>query len=96
MERREPRPFCAVQSTAESAPISSITARRSSMRVSRVGTSRTRSERPVPRLSIIVRRVNDASSSMKRTSSGCSHTESRSPAKPRTKMRSTGPLPTVS
>ena len=57
-------------------PASSITALRSSIRVSSVGTSATGSESPVPRLSNVMTRANDASRLMARASGGNSHASS--------------------
>ena len=57
-------------------PTASITARRSSIRSSSVATA-TRSDRPVPRLSNMIKRLNDASRSKYRRSVGSSHCSSR-------------------
>ena len=84
-----------LQSMALSDPAASMTARTSSIVVSSDCTSRTRSERPVPRLSSISTRPNAARPSTWRTSSGCSQVESRSPVIPRTKTMSVGPSPTT-
>ena len=65
---RTPRPAASRQS--------SITARRSSIRSSSVATS-TRSDRPVPRLSNMIRRQNDARRSKYLRSAGSSHCSSR-------------------
>ena len=84
-----------LHSTALSDPAASMTARMSSIVVSTDCTSRTRSERPVPRLSSISTRPKAARPSTWRTSSGCSQVERRSPVIPRTKTMSVGPWPTT-
>ena len=86
-------PSCAARSAARSTPASSITARMSSMRVSSVGTSRSRSDRPMPRLSNIRTRAKEARPSTCLTNSGWSHTEARSDRLPRITTRSIGPDP---
>ncbi len=72
-----------VQSTARSDPTASMTARMSSIVVSSDCTSRTRSDRPVPRLSSMSTRPESASPSTWRTRRGWSQVETRSPAMPR-------------
>ena len=79
-----------VHSTALSEPTASMTARTSSIVVSADCTSRTRSERPVPRLSSMSTRPQSASPWTCRTRSGWSHVETRSPAMPRMNTTSTG------
>ena len=64
------------------------------MRVSSVGISRGRSDRPVPRLSNRIRRENDAACRQKSTKIGCSQAQTRLTMKG-TNRRSTGPSPTT-
>ena len=76
-------------------PAASITARTSSIRSSRVGTSATGSDSPVPRLSKRIRRENEPSRSKKRANGGDSHWSSKWVAKPRTRTGSSGPSQTT-
>ena len=82
-------------STACSEPAASITARTSSILVSSVGTSATRSETPVPRLSNQISRENDASSLNQSANAGCLQAYSTFEMTPGTKTRSGGPFPSV-
>ncbi len=70
-----------------------MTARASSIRASSVGTSRRRSESPMPRLSNIRTRENAESPTTWSTNSGWSQTVARSDRLPRITTRSTGPEP---
>ena len=72
-----------------------MTALTSSIRCSRVGTSVTGSDSPVPRLSKMIRRENELIRSKKRANGGDSHWSSRWVAKPSTRTRSIGPSPTT-
>src|SRR5512132_2256978 len=72
-----------------------MTARRSSILVSSVGTWRTGSERPLPRLSNRRTRAYSARSSTWSTKSGMSQPARRSARVPRTNTRSIGPSPTT-
>ena len=81
-------------STARSEPTASITARTSSIRSSSGTGATLRSERPRPRLSKRIRRLNDASPRKKRAIAGFSHSTSRWLAKPCTNTRSRSPSPT--
>ena len=65
------------------------------MRASSVGTSRTRSDNPVPRRSNLITRPSEASRSKKAWSPGFSACTSRLPTKPLTKTMSMGPSPTI-
>jgi hypothetical protein len=71
------------ESIAHSDPAASITARTSSILASIVGTSRARSDIPMPRLSKIMTREKSAIRVKYRASNGCSHIELRSPAQRR-------------
>ena len=75
----------------------SRTARTSSIRCSRVGSSLTgtRSESPVPRLSKRIRREKDASRDRNRANRGSAQKYSRCDTQPITKTRSIGPSPTT-
>ena len=64
------------------------------MRVSSVGRSRGRSERPVPRLSNRIRREKDVIRRQKSTKIGCSHAQTRL-IRNGTNSTSTGPSPTT-
>jgi hypothetical protein len=76
-------------------PAASMTARMSSIRVSRSGMPAPRSERPVPRLSNRISRENEASE-RKKSAGGPSHAYSRAEStQPLTNTRSNGPSPTV-
>ena len=75
------------------APPASMTARTSSMRVSKSGKPTPRSERPVPRLSSRMRRANDPRRSWKCAAAGSSQSISRWEKKPWTRTRSNGPSP---
>ena len=83
--------------TARSEPTASITARTSSMRVSRSGSrsSGTRSDRPTPRLSNRMSRENDARRSRNLPKFGSSHITSMFVTHPITKTMSIGPSPTT-
>ena len=67
------------------------------MRCSRAGSwlTGTRSDRPVPRLSKVIRRANDASRRRNVDSCGSSHCRSMFDTQPWTKTRSNGPSPTT-
>ena len=79
-------PSEAPNSAGRSEPTASITARRSSMRSSSVGSLSfgTRSDRPVPRLSKTIRRENEASRRRKRASVGSSQANSTCDTQPGT------------
>ena len=77
---RSGSPSCAAQSTARSESTASMTARTSSILVSSVGTWRTGSERPLPRLSNRRTRADSASVSTWSTKRGMSQPASRSRA----------------
>src|SRR4029453_4158308 len=80
-------------SAARSEPAASRTAFRSSTRVSSVGRGRTRSDRPVPRLSSWITRANSASERRKSPRPGRLQLSSMWETKPGTKTRSRGPAP---
>ena len=79
---------------ARSMPAASITARTSSARCSSGGASPgpTRSDRPLPRLSRTVTRLNEPSRRRNRATAGCSHCTSTFVVKPAMSTRS-GPSP---
>jgi hypothetical protein len=83
------------KSAARSEPTVSMTARTSSMRVSRFGMSVTRSESPVPRLSKRISRVNEASRARNRAQAGSSQKTSMFETQPGTSTRSRGASPTT-
>ena len=82
-------------SAARCDPAASITARMSSERSSRVAIFLTRSERPVPRLSNTITRLNDAIRSRNAANRGCCHISSTWEAEPGVNTRSTGPSPAM-
>ena len=74
-------------------PAASITARTSSMRVSRLGAPLTGSDIPVPRLSNRMSRMSEPRSCRKSTNPGIFHCSSMWVTKPGTNTRSNGPFP---
>jgi hypothetical protein len=88
-------PSDAPTTTARSEAAASITARKSSMRCSSVGSSATGtgSDSPVPGLSKVMTRLKAASRSMKRASPGICQVSSRWLTKPGMKTTSTSPAP---
>ena len=78
---------------ARSEPDASITARRSSIRVSSVGKLPTRSDIPVPRLSNRIRRQNEAKRRKKAARLGISQANSTCETNGGVKTRSNGPSP---
>jgi hypothetical protein len=85
---------------ARSEPAASITARTSSIRVSRLAMPATRSDAPVPRLSKTISRANDAMRSRKaanasRNGVSASHMSSTFETAPGMRTRSNGPSPTT-
>jgi hypothetical protein len=80
---------------AEVESTASITARTSSIRSSSVGTPPNGSDIPVPRLSNMTKRLNEAMRPKKRAGALVSHQFSRWETKPGTKTKSTGPSPNV-
>ena len=80
---------------AEVESTASITARTSSMRSSSVGTPTKWSDMPVPRLSNMIRRVNEERRRKKCSGALVSHQFSMCDTNPGTKTRSTGPSPKV-
>ena len=83
------------KTTARSEAAASIAARRSSIRVSRLGScdSGTRSDSPTPRLSNRIRRDDEANRLRKRACDGTSHNASMLVVQPRAMTRSIGPSP---
>ena len=80
---------------ARSDPTASMTAPMSSIRSSIDGGPATGSDIPVPRLSKMINRENDASRVRKRASVGSSQATSTCETKPGTRTRSTGPSPST-
>ena len=80
---------------ARAEPTVSMTARKSSIRVSRLGRSLTRSESPVPRLSKRISLAKDASRRRNRAHAGSSQKTSMFETQPGTRTRSRGASPTT-
>ena len=81
------------KSAARCEPTASMTARTSSIRVSSVGAPLTGSDMPVPRLSNLISRENDAISTKAAPKLGQLPGDSRCVTNPGTKTRSKGPSP---